>query len=181
MSRAYKNSLLFAAETIARKPAWLRRQLGFLEAPVASPATLPLAEPPKPSMGIGMAKAGTRKRVPRTHNNGTMTEAQFWGAVRSGLRRAFRFWKPALAALQAARVQARGPHGRKWLYLCAGCGKLFPRKQVQMDHVTPCGSLRSFEEVGPFLQRLCAPSPQDYQILCNACHDAKTARERDAS
>lgn len=156
-----KNQFLFDASTIAAKPKWMQRQLAaFL--PVPPPVSSPAA----------------KARVPRTHNNGTMTEAQFWGAVRSGLRRAFRFWKPALAALKAARVASKGPHGRKWLYLCADCQKLFPRKQVQIDHVIPCGSLRNFAEVGPFLERLCAPNMADFAIRCSACHQSKTNAER---
>lgn len=107
-----------------------------------------------------------------------MTEAQFWQAVRSGLRRTFRFWKPALAALKAARIAKQGPRGQKWAYLCADCRGLFLRKQVQIDHVTPCGSLRSFAEVGPFLERLCAESADAYAVRCRQCHQNKTNAER---
>jgi hypothetical protein len=119
-----------------------------------------------------------KEKVARTRNAGTKTEAQFWGMVRSGLRRTFRFWRPATDALRAARTPCAGPHGQKWAYLCASCGRLFPRKSVSIDHCTPCGSLKSYEEVGEFLRRLTAEGPSAYQVLCHSCHQEKTDTEK---
>lgn len=118
-------------------------------------------------------------RVPKPRNGGKWSEAAFWGHLRSGLRRTFRFWKPAVDALHAARVPCSGPRGRKWAFRCAGCGKFFLRKQVQIDHVNPAGELRCFTDVASFIERLTPESPASFQILCtDKCHQSKTNRER---
>jgi 5-methylcytosine-specific restriction endonuclease McrA len=98
--------------------------------------------------------------------------------IRSGLRRLFRFWRPAVAALHAARFPCAGARGQKWAYLCAGCRRPFPRKQVQIDHVVPAGELTDYAHVGEFLRRLTPESPAAYQVLCKACHTAKTQAEQ---
>jgi hypothetical protein len=120
-----------------------------------------------------------RQRVARTRAGGKWTEARYWQAVRSCLRRGFRFWPPIQAALKAARVASKGPHGRKWLYLCASCQKLHPRKNIQVDHVEACGSLRSLDDLPGFVSRLTAET--GFQCLCSECHKQKTKQDRQSS
>jgi hypothetical protein len=120
-------------------------------------------------------------KVPRTRNLASLTEAGFWGMVRSGLRRTFRYWKPALAALRMSRVDWPGPHGRQYGYRCAGCGKIFSRKEVEIDHKLGAGSLTDYAHVGEFLRRLTPETPEDFQVLCKgkgSCHQMKTNSER---
>lgn len=160
--------------------------IGFLAAN-ASDGLPPELAPPKaevvPVRVKGATPAKTQKkprvsRVPRTRNAGTWTEAQFWQAIRSCLRRMSRFWKPARAALHAARFPCKGPNGQKWAYVCHDCKKPFPRKQVQIDHVVPCGTLTDFEHVGEFIRRLTPEDVGAYAVRCLACHQAKTNSER---
>lgn len=122
-----------------------------------------------------------RRRAAKPRNAGTISEAAYWQMVRSGLRRTFRFWKPAMAALKAARVAVKGPRGQKWAYLCCDCQKLFLRRQVQIDHVTPCGELKSYDHVGEFLRRLTPEAATDFACRCKGCHQAKTNKERACS
>ena len=162
--------------------------LGFLAAN-ASDGLPPELCPRKPEVAPvqvkGATPAKTQKkrasRVPRTRNGGTWTEARYWQSVRSGLRRLFRFWKPAVAALHAARFPCKGPNGQKWAYLCHDCKKPFPRKQVQIDHIVPCGTLTDFEHVSEFIRRLTPEDPGAYAVRCLACHQAKTNAERATS
>jgi len=121
---------------------------------------------------------GRRSRVPLVRNGGTWSEARYWQAVRSALRRGFRFWRPAKLALEAARIAAKGPRGRKWLYLCAACGKFHLRKHVEIDHREPCGALTKLEHIPDFLRRLTPENPKAYQVLCVRCHPKKTRAER---
>lgn len=146
----------------------------------------PVAEKRRKSKATGLPKAPKPRahRVARTRNAGTLTESGYWGFVRSTLRRAFRFWKPAVKALHAVRVPMAGARGRKWGYVCAACGKVYLRTQVQIDHKEPAGALTEYAHVGDFLRRLTPEDPAAYQVLCTGdgtqrCHEAKTASDRE--
>lgn len=147
-----------------------------------APAQRPLrraSRPPSPMktaeiMPTRLKRKG--RRVERTRNGGTWTEAEYWGRIRSHLRRLFRFWKPAADALRAVRVA--GPRG--FLYRCSACGSLFPRKQVEADHRIPCGKLLQLEDLPGFVGRLTPEDPAAFQVLCEGCHRQKTATERES-
>src|SRR4051812_13859671 len=103
-------------------------------------------------------KIKTTKRkssVPKPRNNGTMTEAQFFARIRSALRQAFRYWKPATQALEAVSRPYKGPNKRqKKEYQCNHCKGWFLRRNVEIDHVIECGKLSCYEDVIVFIQRL---------------------------
>lgn len=137
-------------------------------------------QPAKVSIGaqVPPTRARAKGRVPRTRNDGQWTEAAFWCHLRSTLRRAYRFWKPGIAALNAARLPYRGIKGQKWAYLCADCQKIFRRKGVQIDHVEPVGELTRLEHIADFIRRLTPENITAYKIRCLKCHQAKTDSER---
>lgn len=119
------------------------------------------------------------KRAIRTRNGGTITEAAYWGGLRSALRRHYRYWKPAIQALKQAERPSKSKNKRlKYEYQCAKCKQWFPRKDVQIDHVTPCGSLKGPDDIAGFLERLTPESPEAYQVLDKKCHKIKTQEER---
>lgn len=122
-------------------------------------------------------KGPKKGRVERTRNGGTWTEAKYWGTLRAGLRRLFRYWKPAQDALRAAKFPWPGPRGRKHGYWCAACKGKFKRDDVQVDHVVPCGRLKSLEDLAGFVARMTAERPGAYQILCRKCHQKKTEKD----
>jgi len=117
------------------------------------------------------------KRVSRHRNADTQTEAGYWGSVRSALRRAFRYWKPATQAKMAARRRYEGSNKRqRWEYQCAECEQFYMDKFVQIDHIIPVGSLKSGDDLKGFLERL---TPEDgFQVMCKECHQEKTNEER---
>lgn len=119
-------------------------------------------------------------KAPKTRNAGTWTETQFWGGLRSHLRRLWRFqWIPAKQALERVKRPYKGPSRlQKWEYQCEECKAWFIRKSVQIDHVVPCGTLKSFSDVEPFITRMLPEDSNAYQILCKKCHQQKTNEER---
>lgn len=119
-----------------------------------------------------------KRNVPRPRNLGTMTEAAYWQKVRQALRSAFRYYLPIKAAKEAARVKYTGPGRFKFAYLCAGCNLYYTEKEIQVDHITPAGSLKGPEDLAPFLERLTIEDPAQYQVLCKACHFVKSAAEK---
>ena len=119
-----------------------------------------------------------KRRIEKTRNCGTMTNAQYFSMIRSGLRRTFRFWKPIQKTREKARRIYEGPNKRqKWEYQCAACKKWFKGNEVQVDHVTPVGSLNSLEDLPGFVERLSSEDPSNYQVLCKTCHSQKSKEE----
>ena len=118
-------------------------------------------------------------RVQRTRAGGEWTEAAFWGFLRSGLRNMSRRWPPiARQAKCKARRSYCGPNKRqKWEYECSLCGRWKADKEVAVDHVTACGSLRSFEELATFAERLFC-EPDGLRVVCHECHADVTAMQR---
>ena len=119
---------------------------------------------------VSTLKQPRKPRVARTRNGGTWTEAAYWGRLRSALRKAFQWWKPAQDALKAAKVGGG--------YLCAGCKRVYPRKQVQIDHRHPCESLTQLDHLPQFVARLTCEGADNFQTLCVSCHASKSAVER---
>ena len=120
------------------------------------------------------------RRAPRPHNLGTMTKAQVMGRIRSCLRRhLFRYdWLPKKRALEVARRTARSARA-KWEYKCAHCRKWWLRREVEVDHIEPCGSMRDYAEIPWWIENYLCEEVEGFQVLCKSCHRKKTARERE--
>lgn len=118
--------------------------------------------------------------VPKTRNANTMTEAQFFQKIRHALRNAFRWWVPMQRALQKAGRPSQSANKRlKTEYQCAICKGWFPRTQVQIDHIHPCGSLNNYEDIPQFIKNLTPESVDSFQVLCKPDHKAKTLLEKE--
>lgn len=119
-----------------------------------------------------------KHRVARTRNGGTMTESQFWSMIRSALRQRSVYWKPVELCKRAARRKNQSNNKRlKYEYQCNICKNWFPEKQVNVDHIVPAGSLKSFQDLPGFAERLFVEE-DGLQVACNSCHDTKTKNER---
>lgn len=66
---------------------------------------------------------------------------------------------------------------QKWEYKCAECKKWHKAKDVSVDHIVPAGSLNTYDDLVPFVQRLFC-SVEGLQVLCRTCHNTKTQQER---
>lgn len=116
-------------------------------------------------------RAGKTDRVPRTRAGGEWTEAAFWGFIRSGLRQMSCRWPPkaSIAAQRARRPSQSDNKRQKWEYQCSMCSGWFPAKQIEIDHVVPCGSLKSLDDLPGFVDRLFC-EPAGLRVLCEECH-----------
>jgi 5-methylcytosine-specific restriction endonuclease McrA len=121
--------------------------------------------------------------------------AKFFGFIRSGLREKFNRWPPKYNRLkQSSRIaQITGENGEPVVfktgkrigevrtvkeYQCAGCNHWFKQKQVQVDHIIPAGSLKGFNDIASFTERLFV-GEDSLQVLCSTCHTRKTQKEKE--
>jgi len=111
------------------------------------------------------------RKVERTRNGGTWTEARYFGLIRSALRSAFQKWGPKHTAKTAAKVAYN-------TYVCAHCDGWFGSSQVEVDHIVPAGSLKTFDDLPAFVERMFCEA-EGFQILCKECHQVKTNAEKD--
>ena len=111
-----------------------------------------------------------RQLVPRTRGGGRYTDASFWAFIRSGLRAKHSRWAPRYAVLASAKRPYKGKNARqKFEYKCAVCKKYFLQREVEVDHLIPCGSLRSYEDLPGFVERMFVEE-EGYRVVCKPCH-----------
>lgn len=107
---------------------------------------------------------------------GQWSEARFWSFVRSNLRRAQ--WPPIYQAKKLAERPYKGDNKRqKFEYQCAVCKNWFMGKEVQVDHIKPCGSLKKYEDLPQFVKTLYC-EVDNLRVLCYDCHQKVTNEER---
>lgn len=109
-----------------------------------------------------------KPRVPRTRGGGTMTEAQYWSFIRSGLRAKSSRWPPKFNVLKRAKRTVSGKRHR-YEYECAICKDFFKESDVEVDHILPVGSLKSYSDLPQFVERLFCEE-EGLRVLCKPCH-----------
>jgi len=106
------------------------------------------------------------------------TTAKFWSFIRSGLRAKFSRWPPKYVVYAAAKRTLKVKKGnQKFEYQCAMCKEWFKMKQVEVDHITPCGSLKKWGDLSGFTKRMFC-SQEHLRILCKLCHKQHTKVNR---
>lgn len=114
-------------------------------------------------------------------NNGKWTSSRFNSFIKGALRSASSKWPPKYEVLKEAATEKKinWKTGRlAQHYLCNSCGKEYPLKDVQVDHIDPVidpnTGFVSWDEV--VSRMFCEKS--GFQVLCKSCHVEKTNVER---
>lgn len=115
--------------------------------------------------------------IQKTRNHGTMSDAAFFGWIRSGLRRLSIRWKPRNEYLKSNRREKKNGGRSKWEYQCELCTQWFIRAHVECDHRVSCGSLKTFEDLAGFCRRLFV-EVDGWRILCKECHLVRTKLDK---
>jgi hypothetical protein len=114
-----------------------------------------------------------------TRNGGWETESEHMGKIRSAIRLASKYWKPAAECMEAASRPYTGKDKRiKKEYQCARCKKWGVRATREANHKVECGTLTKYDHLPAFCARTFKESKDDYECLCKTCHKAETARQR---
>lgn len=118
------------------------------------------------------------KRTPPFKEYPKWTEAKFWAFLRSALRAKWSRWPPRYEILQSVRRAYKGPKKQqKYEYKCARCNEWFMQKEVEVDHIIPCGSLNKYEELPEFVRKLFAPISA-LRVVCKPCHKIITQESK---
>jgi 5-methylcytosine-specific restriction endonuclease McrA len=108
----------------------------------------------------------------------TWTTARYFSFIRSALRRAWTKYPVRYQVMDKARKPYTGKDKRtKWVYVCAACQKTFKSTEVNVDHIKPAGTLRTYSDLPDFVKNLFCEA-DNLQVLCKTCHDKKTKEER---
>lgn len=114
-----------------------------------------------------------------------MTDAAFFGKIRSDLRKRWMYSEAYKQAIQRAKIEHK--EGRKFYKVkCYQCealydlgeklaitgknGKVKAVVAYQVDHIDECGTLKSFADISPFADRLFTGRQE---VLCHFCHERK--------
>ena len=117
------------------------------------------------------------KKKQREYNGGDWTEGRFNSFVTSILRSGSRRWGPKYQTLNEAKTEKKvnSTTGRvAQHFLCAECQKDYPQKQVEVDHIVPIGTEKTWDE---FINGLFCEA-DNLQVLCKPCHKIKTLKEK---
>lgn len=117
------------------------------------------------------------ERGEKCRASGKWTEARYWQFIRSALRKAFSRYPVKFEAMNRDRRAVTGKR-HKWEYQCAECQEWFMQKEIQVDHINPAGSLKEYDDLPSFVERLFCEE-DNLQVLCKPCHKLKTAKERE--
>lgn len=114
----------------------------------------------------------------RTRGSNTLTEAGYWAFIRSGLRSKSMYWPPIHKAKLKARRASKSANKRlKYEYQCAICKQWWPDKDIEVDHITPVGTLRSGDDLKLFVENLFCEEDK-LRILCENCHKQVTKEQK---
>ena len=111
------------------------------------------------------------------------TTSRFFSFVRSALRSAFRKWPPKWEAVaDAKRVVPEEERKRRnirhrYEYQCAECNKYYTNSQVEVDHIEPVGSLKTYDDLPKFVERMFC-SKAGLRVVCKQCHRSITNAAR---
>jgi len=119
-------------------------------------------------------------KTPPYPNYPQWTQARFWTFIRSALRAAWNRYPVKYEAINRAFVKkAINPKsGREAkMYRCAICNNVFVVKDVEVDHINPTGTLKTYADLPQFVRNLFC-SVDELNVLCKECHQKKTQKER---
>lgn len=108
------------------------------------------------------------------------SNARYWSFIRSNIRLLQRKWPPLaqLKRLGRRNKPADVPGRHKFEHQCELCSGWFPEKFIEIDHKIPCGSIKTHDDIGPFIDRMLSPA-NGLQKICKTCHQPITNAQRE--
>lgn len=115
------------------------------------------------------------------------TKAKYFSFIRSNLRSMWKGYRLKTEFTQARRFAKvigtlkTGPKAgqpkTQWYAECDQCRCETPCTNMQVDHITPAGSLKEYSDASGFIERMLC-STKGMQYLCIPCHQVITHAEK---
>lgn len=119
------------------------------------------------------------RTVEKTRAGGTWSEARYFSFIRSALRRAWSKYPVRYQVLNKARRELKEKKGnQKYEYQCNQCKSWFKQKEIEVDHIQACGSLKTYDDLPRFVSTLFCEE-DNLQVVCKPCHRDITKKERE--
>lgn len=101
----------------------------------------------------------------------------FFTYIRGCLRQAWNRHPVKLSYLNKNRKKIPNPNPKGkvptvWGFNCEVCRQQFVIKECQVDHITPCGTLREASDIQAFTEKLLFVTPDDLRLVCKRCNSA---------
>lgn len=99
------------------------------------------------------------------------------------LRRISLWWRGRNEALKAAKVYVKigtyknGNDKIKPFYKCAYCEELFPKPEIEVDHINDIANIEGFKDWNTYILALFCEK-DGLQCLCSPCHINKSEYEK---
>jgi len=118
------------------------------------------------------------RQIDKPYCNGTWSRAKYFGFIRSALRQAtMRFPVKQMVLVENRRPYNGEDKRTKWEYECLHCKHWLKRKDVEVDHIKPAGTLTCYEDLPRFVRNLYCEK-DNLRILCCQCHAIVTNEQR---
>lgn len=105
------------------------------------------------------------------------TKSRYFGFIRSALRRTTMRY-PAKQKYLEDRCRPAPPGSRfRKVADCEMCGTTVGKSKAAVDHITPAGGLKDYDDLPRFTETLFCGF-DNFQILCSTCHDVKTLADK---
>lgn len=112
------------------------------------------------------------------------TEAEYWGWVRSCIRRMWanypiaKNFKKAQMIPIPANLKPKFHPLTKSVGQCYACLEWFSAKNLQVDHLVNTNGCTSYETAHDFLDRMVMEPPSNFGLICKPCHKIKSHAEK---
>lgn len=124
-----------------------------------------------------VAKQASKRKKTKKPQTKEQQLKKFLTSLRSAMRRKSMHSPMLRWAKLAVRRDYEGPERHKFEYPCTICKEWFPDKEIEVDHIIPCGTLTKIEDIPEFSRKLFCLE-DNLRILCKECHRDVTNKQR---
>lgn len=115
-------------------------------------------------------------------NSPWKTQASYFSWLRGNFRKAWMRY-PISNTVKGKLCRKATPEDgfskqTKFIGSCARCSGTFAKSHLEVDHINAAGSLKCFDDVGPFVRKLLGATSEELRLVCKPCHEVITLAER---